>query len=148
MTQIRNHFFYIFLFFLGACSDDVDEKTKDLLRRKSLNTISPTSSGSHLGVFFDREITHPVDRLIFAKALQRTLEHGASGIYVKWRNAITYNHGNILPFATYKNKKQQYCRPVHLHYKKKHTSKHYYAIACRQDNTLWEITGVRISKKL
>lgn len=133
------------MFFFQGCSFSPDE---DEIPEKPSPKISPTASGAKIGDFLQKAIMNPIDELVVAKSIQKTLENGASGYPTKWRNRVTGNDGDIIPFPIFKDKHQRYCRKFFLTYANKGKSNPYSGKACRQDNGQWQVTEASIGRKI
>lgn len=144
MTIIRNFFLISCLTFLACgCSNQSGNSSKE---QKFEIDISPTATGAKLDYFLEKNITNDLDKLSIAKAIQKALENGASGISIKWKNRLTSNEGETIPFPTYKDPEDQYCRKIMLTYIHKGKAKFYSTNGCRQENGQWEISSTKVGR--
>ncbi len=133
------------MFFFQGCSFSPDEEEPAEIPAPK---ISPTAPGAKIGNFLQNAISNPIDQLVIAKSIQKILENGASGYPVKWKNKVTANDGDIVPFPVFKNKQQRYCRRFFLTYANKGKPNPYSGQACRQDNGRWKVTEASTGRKI
>ena len=116
---------------------------KESSHQKTIIDISPTATGAKLGKILEKEITNDLDKLTIAKTVQKSLENSASGSPIKWKNHITSNEGDVIPFPTYKDSTGRYCRELVLTYIHKGKSLYYATTGCRHKTGQWEIIAAK-----
>jgi hypothetical protein len=114
-------------------------------RRDYMTEIVPVRAD--LGLFLQEDLPHITDRLVIARSLQRTLEHGGSGASVHWKNRTTQYEGDIIPLPLFLNEDKKSCRNFILSIFHKGNINFHEGSACRADEGVWDVLKVVKSHK-